>query len=79
MGSQLTEAPRRYNPERLHELLEAQGVRGEWVAEQLGIDQSYISKLRYGDKPLTDSLVAKLARLFRVPVSYFTATQGVKE
>lgn len=64
----------RHDNDRLAALLDAQGVRIDWVAEQIGVDPSYITKIKNGDRPLTEELATKLARLFRVPVSYFMET-----
>ncbi len=65
----------RFSNARLDELLEHQGRRNQWFAERLGVHESYVSKLRSGDKPLTEKLARSASEILDVPLSYFTADE----
>lgn len=67
----------RYSNENLKKLFAAQGLRQDWFADQMEIDQSYVSKLLSADKPLTEALATRAARILRVPVSFLLADEPV--
>lgn len=75
----MTDIAPRYSHERLSALIDAQGLRLDWFAEQLGLhmrgeafDPSYVSKLRAGAKPITPEIATAAARILRVPVDLLT-------
>lgn len=67
----------RYSNEAFDHLMNEQGRKNPWLAHRLGVDPSYVSKLRTGAKPLTPKLTAKIALLLGVPVSYFESDREV--
>lgn len=71
----MTVAKFRYSNEKLTQLLEVQGRRMDWTAQQLGIDPSYVSHLKSGAKPITDEIAMKISRLLGVPVSFLLADE----
>ena len=68
----------RYSNAKLDDLLDAQGRRNNWFAERLGIHESYVSKLRSGDKPLTEKLAIAASVVLGVPLEYFEADSPVE-
>lgn len=61
-----------YNGRKVAELIEFRGLRHRWVAEQLDVHYSYLSKLLSGDKPITDDIARRLSVILAVPTSFFT-------
>lgn len=59
----------RYSSRKLDQVMSWQGRQNTWLAQRLGIDQSYVSKLRSGDRPLTDSIARQCAVVLGVPLS----------
>ena len=48
-------------------ILDGRGIRQTWLAEQLGISDSYLSYLLSGARPWTQRLKRETARLLMVP------------
>lgn len=63
----------RYSNEKLFRFIDGQGRRYDWLAEQLGVDQSYVSKLKSGDRRVTEQIARELSKLIGIPLSEFTA------
>ena len=63
----------RYSNVKFAALMDAQGRRSTWLAGVLGVDPSYISKIKKGDKPLTEALAQKVAPILGVRPDYFLA------
>jgi transcriptional regulator with XRE-family HTH domain len=55
----------------LDRLCREQGRRKDWIAEELGISKSALSKRIAGLTPLTKLEAEKLAAIFDVPVATF--------
>ena len=53
---------------RLFDILAAQGRRQDWLAEQVGCSQAYVSMMKSGQRPLPDWFVERAARVLGVPV-----------
>ncbi|HEX9704438.1 MAG TPA: helix-turn-helix transcriptional regulator [Gemmatimonadales bacterium] len=51
---------------RLGELLQDQGRGGRWVAAQLGVHESVVSRWAQGHRPIPEARVAQLAALLDV-------------
>lgn len=61
---------------RFSELRRKCGLTQKVVAEYLGVDQSYISKLEKGERPFGADLLEKAAALFGCTVDYFVHETG---
>ena len=48
-------------------VLEHRGISQRWLATQLAISESYLSRLMSGDRGWTDELRSKTARLLQTP------------
>ncbi len=66
---------RKYSPEKLDELLTFQGRSNVWVGERLGLDESYISRLRTGSRPITEPLANRIAELLGCPASLLVSDE----
>lgn len=66
---------RKYSPEKLDQLLTFQGRSNVWVGERLGVDESYISRLRTGSRPITESLATRIAELLGCPASLLVSDE----
>ena len=64
-----------YSHEKLAQVIEEQGRRLDWLAEQLGYTPSYISKLKSGSKPITEEIAVRLAEALNVSVIDLVADQ----
>lgn len=53
--------------ERVREAIRAQGRRQAWVAEQMGISPSYLTKLLDGRRPWLPHLRGAAARVLNIP------------
>jgi transcriptional regulator with XRE-family HTH domain len=49
------------------EVLEGRGVSQRWLANQLGVSDSYLSRLLSGDKTWSEAFKTEVARLIMVP------------
>jgi plasmid maintenance system antidote protein VapI len=56
---------------RIDRLAREHGRAKYWIANQLGISQSYLSRLISGERPITAEMAQRLATLFDVPASTF--------
>jgi plasmid maintenance system antidote protein VapI len=65
-----------YSGARLDELMTFQGRSSNWLASRLDVDQSYVSKLRSGAKPITEDLAQRISRILDVPVSFLIADEA---
>ena len=52
--------------EKLKELREAKGILQKQVAQVLGVDTAYVSKMESAEKPVSQSYLARLALLYEV-------------
>lgn len=53
--------------ENLKKILEARGHRHDWLAQQLGVSDSYLSRLLSGDRPWTPELRREASRVLMLP------------
>ncbi len=54
---------------RVRETLEFQGRHHRWLAEQLGVDKSYLSKVLQEERPMPADWPDRIAFLLQVPRS----------
>jgi len=66
----------RYSSQLLDELMNRQGRTNVWLAEQLGIEASYVGKLRSGERRMTDELASRIGQVFEIPVSMLIADRS---
>lgn len=59
----------RYTGTKLFEILEAQGRRQDWLAEQIGCSQSLVSKIKYGQRPIPTWFAERAAAVMGLPES----------
>jgi|SRR5690554_1912760 len=64
--------------ERFINLRQMSGLSQKQLAEYLGIDQSYISKIEKGERALTLDIAEKMALLNGYDVSYFLEENSVE-
>lgn len=57
---------------RVRTIIRRKGFRMGWVADQLGIAPSYLSRLLSGDRCMTQEWAERLAEVLGVPVSEVT-------
>jgi plasmid maintenance system antidote protein VapI len=60
---------RRYSAPRLRETLRQQGRSGRWLARQVGIHESQLSRSYTGKQPLPESVAGRIASLIGVEFS----------
>lgn len=53
--------------DRLNGIIEARGLKKRWVAEQMGISPSYLSRLLSGERAWTPELRSSIADTLEVP------------
>ncbi len=53
---------------RLNDLIEARGLKKQWVADRLGMTPSHLSRLLRGERVITETVALKAAELFGVDV-----------
>lgn len=51
----------------LNRILETRGIRKDWLAFQLGISQSYMTRLLNGERRWTPALRKEAARVLMLP------------
>lgn len=51
----------------LKRVMRAQGRTQRWLADQLGIHETVLSKYANGHRPMSDELVREIARILGVP------------
>lgn len=72
--------PAQYRATGLAALIEAQGRRKDWVAAQIAVHPSYISKLIRGTATVNAERAAQIAAVFQVPASLvFTPVAAMPE
>lgn len=59
------------------EALEASGRYYNWVAKQMGIDKSYLSRLVSGDRPWLEPLRYRFALAVGIPHEIINFAEGV--
>lgn len=61
---------KRYSGAKLRSVLAAQGRRQDWLADQIGIHESYVTKILKEDRPLSRSHALKAATALGIPVHW---------
>lgn len=56
-----------YDGQRLKAIMDAQGRRQTWLAEQVGVSVGMINHILHGRKPLTATMATKIAKALGVP------------
>lgn len=59
-----------YDPEKLRAVLDAQGRRVAWLADQLEYDETHVSKVLNYHTPFSEKFARKAARVLGVPVEW---------
>lgn len=57
-----------YDFEKLEAIMQAQGRRQTWLAQQVGVSVSMINHILKGRKPLTPKMGYKIARALGIPL-----------
>lgn len=65
--------------QRLGALREMFGLTQTGLAERLDVNQSFLSRIEKGERPLPADLVTKLALAYQVPVSFFDVPTAERE
>lgn len=60
-----------YNGRRARDLIKLRGHLIEWVAQQTGYDQSYVSRMLSGGYPFTAEAARRFATCLQVPRYFF--------
>ena len=60
----------------LRELRETRGESLRAAAQELGVDPSYLSRLERGEKPPSEELIHRAARLYAIPEEMLELAQG---
>lgn len=66
--SLLMERTQRLTATNLNEVIEAQGRRKRWLAEQVGVSESLIGKIALGQRTISAPLASKIALLLNEDV-----------
>jgi transcriptional regulator with XRE-family HTH domain len=75
----MSEDARKILCERLRASREYLGLSQEEVAQQVGLPRPAISQIENGNRRVDAIELAKLAKLYQRPVSYFTGEEAVSE
>jgi len=55
---------------RVAEIIDFRGLRKDWVAEQLGISPSYLTRLLAGERRWTPDLQKRIASILGLPAAF---------
>ena len=58
----------RYDSSRLFAMMDAQGRRDGWLAEQVGVSKSLVSRIRSGERFADERFAERAARVLQVPL-----------
>lgn len=64
----MRQSPVRYHRTILFDVLTAQGRRLDWLADQIGCSQSYLSMMKGGTRPVPGWIAERAARVLHMPV-----------
>ena len=59
--------------------MDAQGRRVSWLADQLDVGETHVSKVLNGHAPLAEKFALKAARVLGVPVEMLRADEPAEE
>lgn len=62
--------------DQVFEYMESKGIRQQWLADQLGVHKSLLSKYKSGERVPPADLVIRAARLFGLHVTVTVATDA---
>lgn len=62
-----------YDPTKLRRVLEVQGRKIEWLAEQMEYDRAHISKVLSGTVPMVEKFAVSAAKALGIPVEWLLA------
>jgi len=51
----------------IEQVIEGRGIRKDWLAQQLGISPSYLTRLLNGERRWTNELKAEASRVLMLP------------
>lgn len=55
------------NADRVFEYLDARGVKARWLADQLGVHESVVSRIRHGRRPVPSWFVERVPDVLGQP------------
>ncbi len=58
----------RYRATALGKTLESQGRHQRWLARQIGVSESHLSRVIAGERPLPQSQAEQVARVLAIPL-----------
>jgi plasmid maintenance system antidote protein VapI len=64
-----------YDRFKLRAVMETQGRRVDWLADQLEVGETHVSKVLNGHAPLAEKFALKAARVLGVPVEMLRADE----
>lgn len=67
-----------YDPNRLRTIMEEQGRRWGWLADQTRYDPATVSRFAKGAQPISDEFATRAARALGIPVDWLRADQPVE-
>jgi transcriptional regulator with XRE-family HTH domain len=50
----------------LHAMIRERGLKQNWVADKVGLSQSYFNEIALGKRPMPPALIRPLAKILRV-------------
>jgi plasmid maintenance system antidote protein VapI len=59
-----------YSPERLRRLMETQGRKHDWLADQTDYARETVSRFMTGEYPISDKFALRAAKALQVPVEW---------
>ena len=64
-----------YVGSRIAEIIDYQGLRPVWVAEQMGYHRTYFNRVLRGEKPISDEFVRRAVAFFHLPADMLFTRQ----
>lgn len=60
--------PTNFRANEIERLLREQGRKARWLAEQVGISESHLSRIVSGERRISESLAAQIAQAINAPL-----------
>lgn len=64
-----------YDAHKLRKVMDAQGRRADWLADQMEYHETHIYKVLNGHTPMSAKFAQKAARVLGVPVEFFESRE----
>jgi len=68
-----------YSSQRLRELLETQGRKHDWLAEQTEYERETVTRFLTGAYPISEKFAVRAAKALQVPVTWLTKSTAEVE